>query len=159
MSEFSPQSVSRFKRAIAAVLLGAVLIQVLLFFVGLLVPMRRVAMMWGKSFEDRQLAVWQPGRVISQVARQFPPDAKIYFEDPDLLLHWNMVYYFYPRLVTVTMTNGNYRSREAYAAWNERPTEEWLISNKFTHVLSYKGGALQARSVKPPAQSQNATVK
>ena len=36
------------------------------------------------------------------------------------------------------MTNGLYRSNEAYAAWNERPTEEWLISNGFTYVLEFQ---------------------
>jgi len=106
----------------------------------------RITTLWGKSFEDRQQVVSQPARVLSQVAEQFPVDAKIYLVDPQLLLHWNSIYFFYPRLVTVTMTNGSYRSNEAYAAWNERPSEEWLVSNGFTHVISYKNG-LQVRQV------------
>jgi hypothetical protein len=159
MSEPSLQSVGRWKRKIAPVLMATVVIQVLVFFIGLMVPVQRVATLWGKSFEDRQLVLWRPGQALTQIAKKFPEDAKIYFEYPDLLLHWNMIYYFYPRLVTVTMTNGNYRTREAYVAWNERPTEDWLVSNGFTHVLSFKDGKLQARGVKPPPQSQNATVK
>lgn len=132
--------VSRIRRGFACVLLAAVLVQIGMFYVGLLVPVRRVVALWGKSFGERQQVVWQPGRVLTQIAAEFPLDAKIYLVDPQLLLHWNSVYFFYPRLVTVTMTNAGYPSNEAYALWNERPTDDWLISNKFTHVMSYKDG-------------------
>ena len=109
--------------------------------------MRRIELLWGKSFADRQTAVCQPAQVLTQYAEQFPIDAKIYFTDPQLLLHWNAVYFFYPRLVTVTMTNGEYRTHEAYAAWNEWPTEDWLISHGFTHVVDYKNNSLKARQL------------
>jgi hypothetical protein len=38
------------------------------------------------------------------------------------------------------MTNGVYRTNEEYNDWNERPTEDWLIANGFTHVLNFKNG-------------------
>jgi len=139
-------SVSNGRSVLACCLLAALLVQVGMFFTGLLVPVHRIATLWGKSFEDRQQVVSQPARVLSQLAEQFPIDAKIYLVDPQLLLHWNSIYFFYPRLVTVTMTNGGYRTQEAYAAWNERPSEEWLVSHGFTHVISYKNG-LQVRQV------------
>jgi len=147
-------SVSRSRSLFAGCLLAALLVQIGMFFVGLLVPVHRVTTLWGKSFEDRQLVVCQPARVLSQIAEQFPVDAKIYLTDPQLLLHWNSVYFFYPRLVTATMANRSYRSNEAYAAWNEQPTEDWLVSNGFTHVLSYKNG-LHVRLVQSAAHPQD----
>jgi hypothetical protein len=147
--------VSKARQVLASCLLAALLVQIGMFFVGLLVPVRRIESLWGKSFEDRQMAVCQPARVLTQLADQFPIDAKIYMTDPQLLLHWNSVYFFYPRLVTVTMTNRGYRTHEAYAAWNERPTDDWLISNGFTHVLSYKNNALQIRPIQPAAHPGN----
>jgi len=148
-----PSPVSKACRILAGCLLAALLVQIGMFFIGLLVPVRRIEMLWGKSFEDRQMAVCQPARVLTQFADQFPINAKIYLTDPQLLLHWNSVYFFYPRLVTVTMTNGEYRTHEAYAAWNERPTDDWLISNGFTHVLDFKNNALKVRQLPsaPPA--------
>lgn len=146
-------SVSRC-RSLYGCLLAALLVQIGMFFIGLLVPVHRIATLWGKSFEDRQLVVSQPARVLSQIAEQFPVNAKIYLMDPQLLLHWNSVYFFYPRLVTATMSNRGYRSSEAYAAWDERPSEEWLVSNGFTHVLSYKNG-LHVRQVQSAVQPQD----
>ncbi len=109
-------SVSRCRSLFAGCLLGVLLVQIGMFFIGLLVPVHRITTLWGKSFEDRQVVVCQPARVLSQIAEQFPVDAKIYLMDPQLLLHWNCVYFFYPRLVTATMSNRGYRSSEAYAA-------------------------------------------
>ena len=136
----SEGGISGIRRGFAGVLLAAVLVQIGMFYVGLLVPVRRVVTLWGKSFGERQQVVWQVGRALTEIAAQFPPDAKIYLVDPQLLLHWNSVYFFYPRVVTVTMTDTGYRSNEAYAAWKERPTDDWLIAHKFTHVMSYKDG-------------------
>lgn len=144
------------RQKVAGVLLGAVLLQVMLFWVGFLVPARRIAILWGKSRQERLHLLWQPGFVLSQVAERFPADARIYMVDPELLIHWNAIYYFYPRLVTVTMTNGNYRTREAYATWNERPSQAWLVSNHFTHVISFKDG-IRAWPVTSLPKSFNAT--
>lgn len=154
--QFIPKDpVSKFRHVVASCLLAALLVQIGMFFIGLLVPVHRIEMLWGKSFDDRQMAVSQPARVLTQLAKQFPINAKIYMTDPQLLLHWNSVYFFYPRLVTVTMTNGEYRSHEAYAAWNERPTDDWLISNGFTYVLSYKNNTLQVRQLQSAAHPPN----
>jgi hypothetical protein len=147
-------SISKTRRVLAGCLLAALLLQIGMFFIGLLVPVRRIEMLWGKSFADRQMAVCQPARILTQIADQFPMDARIYLMDPQLLLHWNSVYFFYPRLVTVTMTDHSYRSQEAYAAWNERPTDDWLISHGFTYVLSYKNG-LQVRQLQSAAHTKD----
>ena len=147
------QLLSRGRSLLPGCLLAALLVQVGMFFVGLLVPVHRLTTLWGKSFEDRQLVVSQAARVLSEIADRFPVDAKLYLTYPQRQLHWNSVYFFYPRLVTATMTNGEYRTDEAYAAWNELPTEDWLVTNGFTHVMSYKNG-LQYREVQPAAHSQ-----
>ncbi len=128
------------RHGLAGVLLAAVMLQIGMFFVGFLVPVRRVESLWGKSVRDRQMVVSQPAAVLSEIARQLPESAKIYMTDPVRVVHWNSVYFFYPRLVTATMTNGGYRTDEAYAAWDERPTEGWLMTNGFTLVMNCKNG-------------------
>lgn len=148
---------SRIRHGLASVLLVAVMLQIGMFFVGFLVPMRRVESLWGKSLRDRQMVVCQPAAVLSEIARQLPEDSKIYMTDPVRVVHWNSVYFFYPRLVTATMTNGGYRTDEAYAAWDERPTEEWLMTNGFTLVMNCKNGLQFSRVPSRSSSPDDAT--
>jgi hypothetical protein len=139
-SEATPASLGRLKRATASLVLLALLVQISLFFVGLMDPVQRTASLWGKTLEERRTVVWQLGAGLTSLAKRFPEDARIYLMYPDSGLHPNAVYYFYPRLISITMTNGVYGSNEQYKEWNELPTEDWLISNKFNYVLTFKGG-------------------
>ena len=125
--------------ATSLMLLG-LLVQTSLFFFGLMDPLKRAASLWGKDLEQRRLVVWQPGFVLKSIAAQFPLDARIYLMDPDPTIQYNSVYYFYPRLITITMTNGSYGTTEDYQHWNERPTKEWLAKTNITHVVTFKNG-------------------
>ena len=119
------------------------LLQVAMFFIGLEVPLQRLIRLWGKSFKERQEITWKAGAVLSQVARQLPLDAKVYLEDPQVLPWWvyaHAVYYFYPRYLSISMTDHYYSSDKEFSKWNEYPDEAWLISNKFTYVMSFKNG-------------------
>jgi hypothetical protein len=136
----SNQTATRGRPIVAYVVLVATLVQVAFFFFGLLDPINRITSLWGKALEDRRAVVWQPGSVLKGVADRFPESARVFLMYPQPLVHWNCVYYFYPRFVTVTMTNGVYRTNEEYNDWNEKPTEEWLMTNGFTHVLNFKNG-------------------
>lgn len=136
----TPTSVSPLRRAVAGVMLLAALAQILLFYAGLLDPVRRAASLWGKSLEERRGVVWGPGRSLKAIAEQFPVDAKIYLLDPQALLLWNGVYYFYPRVFSCTMSNRAYRTNEEFAMWNERPSPEWFAKTNFTHVITFKNG-------------------
>jgi hypothetical protein len=138
-------------------LLLLALIQVGMFFIGLQVPLNRLVMLWGKSFKDRQAIAWPAGRALTQVAEQLPMDAKIYVEDPQktvsIWVFWHAIHYFYPRYLSASMTDHYYGSDQAAAAWNEYPDEAWLVSHKFTHVMSFKDGIHLrpvARSLQPP---------
>jgi hypothetical protein len=139
-SEPTQASVNRVKRAAASLVLLALLVQISLFFVGLMDPVQRTASLWGKTLEERRAVVWQLGAVLTSVAERFPEDSRIYLMYPDSSLHPNAVYYFYPRLISISMTNGVYGSNEQYKNWHELPTENWLLSNKFNYVLTFKGG-------------------
>lgn len=128
--------------------LFGVLVQILLFFVGLMVPVQRAASLWGKDLEERRGVVWQPGRALKAVAEQFPTNARMYLLYPQSILHACSVYYFYPRTVSITMANRRYNTGEEYASWNEIPSWQWLVSNKFDFVISFKDGA-RAWQVRP----------
>jgi hypothetical protein len=132
-----PSSAQKF---IASVILLAFLAQIFLFFVGLMVPLRRASLLWGKDLETRRGVVWGAGRALKQLAEQFPEDAKIYIVDPQPLVHWHSVYYFYPRVISVSMTGRAYRTDADYAQWDERPSREWLAQTNFTHIISFKDG-------------------
>ncbi len=141
MSQTEPQpAISMTQRILASLVLLALLIQVSLFFVGLGDPIHRAEVLWGKKLEERRAVVWQPGSTFKSVAERFPMNARMYLMYPQPLVHWNCVYYFYPRLVRVTMTNGLYRTDEEYANWNEKPTESWLITNGVGYVMNFKNG-------------------
>jgi hypothetical protein len=137
------------------------LLQVGMFFVGLEVPLQRLIRLWGKSFKERQAMTWQAGLVLSQVAQQLPLDAKIYLEDPQIQPWWvyaHAGYYFYPRYLTISMTDHYYPTDEEFSKWSEYPDEAWLISNKFTHVMSFKNG-IHIRPVISTPASSNATSR
>lgn len=141
MTQPEPQrTTTHGQQIIAYVVLLAVLVQLSFFFFGLLDPINRITSLWGKALEDRRAVVWQPGSVFKGLADRFPENARIYMMYPQPLVHWNAVYYFYPRYITVTMTNGVYRTNEEYNDWKERPTEEWLITNNFTFLVNFKNG-------------------
>jgi hypothetical protein len=142
MSQRGPQLAAAMQHAIASVVLLALLAQVSFFFFGLMDPIHRIETLWGKALEARRAVVWKQGSVFKGLADRLPATARIYMMYPQPLVHWNVVYYCYPRFVTVTMTNAAYRNAEEYKDWNERPTEDWLITNDFTHVLSFKNGGL-----------------
>jgi hypothetical protein len=149
MSQTKPQpAIGKAQRLLASLVLLALLVQVLLFFVGLDDPIHRIKVLWGKKLEERRAIVWQPGSALKAIAERFPPASRLYLMYPQPLVHWNSVYYFYPRLVTVTMTNATYRTDGEYAAWNERPTESWLITNGFNYVMNFKNGG-QVWEVRP----------
>lgn len=124
---------SRFKRALAATLLLVLLVQIGLFFIGLLVPVRRFVL-WGKTREERLALVWPAGRSLEAMAKEFPLDARIYMVDPDSFIHRQAQYYFLPRQISVTMSNAGW-TQDFYEHWNERPTLDWLIQHHFTDVL------------------------
>lgn len=138
---------------IAPLLLGIVLVQVLMFFFGLMVPLNRIFMQWNRSVEERRGMFAPAGQVIKSVADRLPANARVYILDPDATTHKNSLYYFYPRLVSITMTDACYEA--IYDRWNERPSTEWLQTNGYTHLLSYKERRLvevrsQASTVRSP---------
>jgi hypothetical protein len=132
----TPEPVSYAQRVLASIVLGAMLLQVALFSLGFMDPYQRAFSLWGRPLEQRQQIVG-PGAALNQLAGLFPPDAKIYWPKPQLHLHWNANYYFYPREIYISMTNGTYRYDKDYAEWNEYATDGWLASNKFTHELTF----------------------
>ena len=141
---------------LSRIVLLLALIQVGMFFVGLEVPLTRLRMLWGKSFQERQAIVWPVGRTFARVAEQLPLDAKIYVEDPQLQwdwVHWHAMYYLYPRYVSASMTDQYYGLPDKLAAWHEYPDEGWLVSNHFTHVMSFKNG-IHIRLVSSQSQLQ-----
>jgi hypothetical protein len=131
-----PRVPSKPKRILAGALLGLLLAQVLCFFFGLSVPMNLILALWNKSPEDRLAALAPAGHAIKGIADKLPIDARVYLMYPDATLHKNAIYYFYPRTVSITMTDGCYES--TYAQWDERPTTEWLMTNHYTHVLNFR---------------------
>jgi hypothetical protein len=150
MHRQEPQSiVTKWQRVIASLVLLALLVQILLFFVGLMVPVRRAASLWGKNLEDRREVVWPPGRALKAFADKLPTDTRIYLLYPQPPLHYSIVYYFYPRTVSVTMTNARYGSLEECANWNEVPSWQWLETNKYSYVLSFKNGGGRVWRVVP----------
>jgi hypothetical protein len=152
----TPQSPTIAQRAAASIVLGALLVQILLFYVGLLDPVRRTASVWGKNLEERRAVVWGPGAQLKSIAERFPPNARIYMLEPQQALpHWNGIYYFYPRILCCSMTNGAYRTNEDYARWNEWPSHEWLVKNNFTYTLDLKAGRVE-QVTPPPSQVPNA---
>ncbi len=144
---------------IALILLLAVLVQVGMFFVGLEVPLQRLTRLWGKPFQERQALIWPVGRTFSQLAEQLPPDAKIYIEDPQGTYEWvyrHAFYYLYPRHATISLTDHRYEDPKEFSQWNEYPSEAWLVSNKFTFVVSFKNG-IHVRAVTLPSLYPHAT--
>ena len=139
------------KRILAGVLLGLLLVQVLLFYVGLMVPVNYIRLLWDKTVDERRMILNQPGGVIKSVGDRLPLTARVYLMDPVAVTHKNSLYYFYPRVVSITMTDACYEV--GYEKWNERPSTEWLVANHYTHVLSYKEGTLKA--VQPAALPEN----
>jgi hypothetical protein len=135
----------RLKRSLAGALLGLLLLQVLSFFFGLTVPLNRVVTLWGKSVDERLALLAPAGHAIKDIADKLPIDARVYIMYPDATIHKNSIYYFYPRTVSITMTDGCYES--TYAQWDESPTTEWLMTNHYTHVLNVRQGTL--REVQP----------
>jgi hypothetical protein len=153
--------VSKLRRGCASILLAAALVQIGMFFVGLSVPLGRLTGLWGKTFEERQAMFWPAGRALSQVAEQLPLDAKVYIEDPQGSYKWvyrHAFYYFYPRYTTISMTDRYYEDDEAFAKWDEYPDEAWLVSNKFTHVVSFKNG-IHISPVASSLPTPNATTQ
>jgi hypothetical protein len=128
------------RRFIAGGILLACLVQILLFYVGLLQTTRRIMGIWGKSVEERRAMLGQPWAALKPIAERFPEDARIYVLYPEQHLHCAMNYYFYPRQISVSMTNGLYRIVEDYDRWAEMPDDPWLITNHYTHVLTFKDG-------------------
>jgi hypothetical protein len=126
----------RLKRLLAGVLLGLLLLQVLCFFFGLMVPVNRVVTLWGRSVDERLAQLAPAGHAIKGIADKLPMDARVYIMYPDASVHKNSIYYFYPRTVSITMTDACYES--TYAQWDERPTTEWLVTNHYTHVLNLR---------------------
>src|SRR5664280_1658629 len=100
--------VPKWQRVTTSLMLLGLLVQTSLFFFGFMDPLKRAASLWGKDLEQRRLIVWQPGFALKSITAQFPLDARVYLMDPDPTTQYNSVYYFYPRLVTITMTNGSY---------------------------------------------------
>jgi hypothetical protein len=131
-----PRAPSKLKRILAGVLLGLLLLQLLSFFFGLLVPLNRIMTLWGKSVDERLALLAPTDAAIKRVSNQLPLDARVYLEDPEATTHKHSVYYFFPRYLTISMTSSNYEG--IYDTWNEKPTTEWLLANGFTHVLDYK---------------------
>ena len=149
----SAHTISPLRRAIAGLVLLACLVQVLLFYVGLIQTTRRIAVLWGRGIEERRLLVGQPWSVFRSIAEQFPENAKIYLLYPEQHIHDVVNYYFYPRKISVSMTNAAYRIPEEYGVWAEVPDEQWLMSNQYTHVLSFTNGG-RAWVVQPGVRRQ-----
>jgi hypothetical protein len=141
-------------RILASVFLLGLLLQVFLFYLGLRDPvLLRALTFWDKTREQRLAASWQPGLVLEGLAAKFPADAKIYMMHPQALVHWNSIYYFYPRRIVVTMKNAIYHKEQEYTTWNEKPTEQWLMTNGYTHVMDLQDG-LRVLEVRPGLQRQ-----
>ena len=142
------------RKRIAPVLLGAVLVQVLMFFIGLMVPINRILMEWSRTVDERRSMFAPNSQAIKSVGDRLPPDARVYLLNPDATTHKNSIYYFYPRLVSITMTDACYEAR--YEVWDEHPTTEWLQSHGYTFLLSYKDRTLTPI---PPAQPGSPNVR
>jgi hypothetical protein len=127
---------SKPKRILSGALLGLLLLQVLCFFFGLIVPMNLILTLRNKSVDDRLAMLAPAGHVVKGIADKLPIDARVYLMYPDATIHKNAIYYFYPRTVSITMTDGCYES--TYAQWDERPTTEWLVTNHYTYVLNFR---------------------
>jgi hypothetical protein len=140
MSSVSPVP-SKSKRILAGVLLGLLLAQVLCFFFGLMVPVNLVVTLWGKSVDERLAQLAPASHAIKDIADKLPIDARVYLMYPTATTHKNSIYYFYPRTVSITMTDACYES--TYAEWDERPTTEWLVTNHYTYVLNFKERTLK----------------
>lgn len=131
------------------IILLLVLLQLSLFWVGLAETTTRARLLWGKSVEERRAVVNNIGAALTRIASHFPMDAKIYLIHPQGFLYMNAVYYFYPRFLTVTMTNRRYNTVQEFAEWNEIPSVDWLLANGFTHVLSFQNGQVRGWRVEP----------
>jgi hypothetical protein len=131
-----PHTPSKSKRFLAGALLGLLLVQVLCFFFGLSVPMNLIFALWNRSADARLAALAPAGHAIKDIADKLPLDARVYLMYPDATTHKNSIYYFYPRTVSITMTDACYES--TYAQWDEPPTAEWLATNHYTHVLNFR---------------------
>jgi hypothetical protein len=132
--------ISRTRRGLAAVVLLTFLAQISLFFIGIMDPYTRTRSLWGKSLEQRRGIVCGVGMTLKQIADQFPIDSKIYLIHPQAFVHMNAVYSFYPRTLSVTMSNRRYNTDQEYAAWDEVPSWQWLQTNGFTYVLDFRNG-------------------
>jgi hypothetical protein len=130
------------KRILAGVLLGCLLVQVLTFYFGLTIPVNHIKLLWNKTVDERRMILNQPGGVIKEIGDRLPLTARVYLMNPVAVTHKNSLYYFYPREVSVTMTDACYEA--GYDTWNERPSQEWLVAHHFTYVLDYKTGSLTA---------------
>ncbi len=151
MNRTRTQPASKTRHVIASVPLLLVLVQAGMFFVGLEVPLQRLIRLWGKSYQERQSLTWPVGRAFLQLAEQLPPDAKIYIEDPQGTYEWvyrHAFYYLYPRHATISLTDHRYEDPKEFSQWNEYPNEAWLVSNKFTYVVSFKNG-IHVRAITP----------
>jgi hypothetical protein len=138
------------KRMLAAFICLLLILQAGMFFIGFNVPLRRILMLWGRSREERLGIIWQPGLAFTSLAAQFPTNAQIFYVAPDPFIRGQIQYYFYPRRMSVTATNAPYDPNASTNTW-ERPTIEWLVSNRFTHVLTFRNGA-RAWEVRPDMQ-------
>ncbi len=132
--------ISKTRRGLAAVVLLTFLAQISLFFIGIMDPYTRARSLWGKSLEQRRGIVCGVGMTLKQIADQFPIDSKIYLIHPQAFVHMNAVYSFYPRTLSVTMSNRRYNTDQEYAAWDEVPSWQWLQTNGFSYVLSFQNG-------------------
>jgi len=139
---------SKLKRIWAGVLLTLFLVQVLSFFVGLVIPTFRVAVLWGKTVDERRAFLSPSAAVFKASADRFPLTARVYLVDPDATSHKNSLYYFYPRVVSITMTDACYEG--AYETWNERPPMGWLVTNGYTYVISFKDSKVTKVRASPP---------
>lgn len=153
MNSPPPPPPSKPKRILAGVLLGLLLIQVLSFYFGLMIPVNHIMLLWNKTVEERRTILNQPGGVIKGIGDRLPLTARVYLMDPVAVTHKNTLYYFYPREVSITMTDACYEG--GYDTWNERPSSEWLVAHHFTYVLDYKQGTLTA--VQPDRPPHNDT--
>lgn len=151
----SPPPPGKLKRIWAGILLALFLVQVLSFFYGLAIPVFQITAFWGKTVEERRALRTQSGANIKATADRFPLTARVYLMDPDATTHKYSLYYFYPRVVSITMTDACYEA--AYETWNERPPMAWLIANGYTYVLSYKDRkATRVRASPPPSGGSDA---
>jgi hypothetical protein len=150
MSQLPPKpTATRGQRLLASAVLLALLAQIALFFVGIMDPYTRAQSLWGKDLEERRGVVCSMGRALKMIAERFPQTARIYMIYPQGAIHMNSVYYFYPRDISVTMTNARYNLSEEYAQWHEVPSWQWLETNHFSYVLSFKNGTVNAWPVHP----------